>query len=932
MSSTGTQTGNANTSDSNYGIGYRRASSNQYFNGKIDQVRIFNKALSASEVTTLYNENSLVASYRFEGNANDDMRAYNGSATNVTYEYGLGFTPDFVWIKDRTDGTYRHQIYDSTRGATKKLLIITNAESTDTTGLTSFDTGGFTVGTNVGLNTNGNDYVAWAWKANGGTTSSNTDGTVTSTVQANTQAGFSIIKYVGNGVINQSIGHGLNSTPELYITKNLDTSGTGWFTKTTVVDGSLDELALNTSDAASNVTNTNLPTSSVIYQYNNTNLGANGQNYIVYAFHSVENFSKIGSYTGNGSTNGPIVETGFEPAFVMLKRTNGANSWAIIDNKRSTTNPRNKELYANLSDADNTFTALDFLSNGFQLKNTANGYNASGSTYIYMAFAADPDTEAPTVAKSFDIQTYDMTGGSDYDLSFAFKPQFVVTKTRDEAAHWSWGDIIRGNNSNLSSNNYDAVSTTNQWRVKDWYAGATSVTIAQHASINTSNVSYAFKADDNEPTIFGGPAKAVYKFEDNANDVTTNNNGTATNVTYTTGKFNKAVVFNGTNSDIALTRVDDLGGHCSFSVWFNKGVVTGNQQTFLKDNNNNENKIEFGSGTGSEADRILIRVYTSGGRRTVIYYPPTDLRDSDWHHAVFTLNQTANEIKIYVDGELVKTDTSSPSLTRGMSYDTIGKDDTYGVYEGKFDQVRIYKGVLAQEQVTELYNETTSDNDDTLLGGPPETIISANANAGFSIVKYEGTGADMKVAHGLSAAPEMMIIKNLDQADSWVVYHSAVGTGQYLSLDLSTAASGSGDIFGTPSDTGVAPTSTVFTVGSNHKSGASGENYIAYCFHSVSNYSNIGSYAGNGTSQTVTLGFRPDFVILRKYDDNQDWFIFDSVRGDTQPFDARLKANASGVETTSDTNIYATDTGLNFPTASFNDSGKNFIYMAFKIN
>ena len=173
----------------------------------------------------MYNENSLVASYRFEGNANDDMRAYDGTATNVTYEYGLGFTPDFVWIKDRTDGTYRHQIYDSTRGATKKLLIITNAESTDTTGLTSFDTGGFTVGTNVGLNTNGNDYVAWCLKANGGTTSSNTDGTVTSTVQANTQAGFSIVKYSGNGSDNY-LWTRIRNRPELYI-KKLDTSGTG---------------------------------------------------------------------------------------------------------------------------------------------------------------------------------------------------------------------------------------------------------------------------------------------------------------------------------------------------------------------------------------------------------------------------------------------------------------------------------------------------------------------------------------------------------------------------------------------------------------------------------------------------------------------------------------------------------------------------------
>ena len=176
-----------------------------HYDNKIDQVRIFNKAISASEVTTLYNENSLVASYRFEGNANDDMRAYDGSATNVTYEYGLGFTPDFVWGKRRDAAAY-HAIFDSTRGGNKALFPnATNAETDYTSaggGVSSFDTGGFTLAANSEnnlLNNTGADYVAWCFKANGGTTSSNTDGTITSTVQANTDAGFSIVSYSGTG-------------------------------------------------------------------------------------------------------------------------------------------------------------------------------------------------------------------------------------------------------------------------------------------------------------------------------------------------------------------------------------------------------------------------------------------------------------------------------------------------------------------------------------------------------------------------------------------------------------------------------------------------------------------------------------------------------------------------------------------------------------
>jgi len=229
------------------------------------------------------------------------------------------------------------------------------------------------------------------------------------------------------------------------------------------------------------------------------------------------------------------------------------------------------------------------------------------------------------------------------------------------------------------------------------------------------------------------------------------------------------------------------------------------------------------------------------------------------------------------------------------------------------------------------------DNEPTInTEGSIDSLVSANANAGFSIVKYTGnnTGSNQTIGHGLSATPEIIILKALDRAADWAVIapNAGVGPGNFLQLNSTAAASGSGSIFGYPNNIGVSPTSTVFTVGGSNDSNATGENYIAYCFHSVAGYSKIGSYAGNGTSQTVTLGFRPDFVMLRKRDDTQDWFILDSVRGDTQPFDARLKANTTDAETTSDTNIYATDTGLNFPTAFFNDSGKNFIYMAFKIN
>jgi len=379
-----------------------------------------------------------------------------GSAQSIT---GLGFKPDFVWIKERA-GSGWHNLFDSTRGVGEKLSTnSSNGENFDIQRLSSFDADGFTLGYDGDVNGSGKTFVAWCWKANAGTTSSNTDGTVTSTIQVNTKAGFSIIKYVGTGVINQSLGHGLNSAPEFYITKNLDTSGTGWFTKQTVIGGLFTEMSLNSSGAGYSVTNTNPPTSSLIYQFDNINLGASGQNYIVYAFHSVAGFSKIGTYTGTGSTsNRPVINTGFEPAFVMIKNYSSSGDWMIMDNKRDPINPRSKYMRANTDGNEGNYSefGLYFLSNGFQVgPTTNNNWNTSGDTFFYIAFAADTSPD-PTLTDSFNVLRYSGDGGTKSITGSGFLPNYAWLKSRTTAYSNVIVDSVRARNNTLITNSTDA--------------------------------------------------------------------------------------------------------------------------------------------------------------------------------------------------------------------------------------------------------------------------------------------------------------------------------------------------------------------------------------------------------------------------------------------------------------------------------------------
>ena len=310
-----------------------------------------------------------------------------GSSNSVT---GVGFQPDWVWLKKR-NSTGNNFIYDSVRGVQQTIYTdATSAEATQSQGLTAFGTDGFTVGTNTNINGSSNTNVSWNWLASN-TTASNTDGSITSSVSANTTAGFSIVSYTGTGA-NATVGHGLGVAPKMIITKARGTTN-NWGTYHESL-GNTDAVFLNltnATDTASTYWNNTSPTSSVysVGSAAGTNPSAT---MIAYCFAEKKGYSKFGSYTGNGNNDGTFVYTGFKPAFVMSKRTDSADGWRIMDTARSTYNVAQHRLLANASDAEVVLSSQDkdFLSNGFKIRTSDSGYNTSGGTYIYMAFAENP--------------------------------------------------------------------------------------------------------------------------------------------------------------------------------------------------------------------------------------------------------------------------------------------------------------------------------------------------------------------------------------------------------------------------------------------------------------------------------------------------------------------------------------------------------------
>ena len=323
-----------------------------------------------------------------------NTKLYTGNGSTGHAITGVGFQPDLVWLKNRSvdDG---HIWTDAVRGAPKSIAShSTTAEANNSENTQSLNSDGFTVGNNNGVNRNNSNFASWNWKANGAASNNNNnDGQQYSTVSVNTTAGFSIVSYTGTGS-NTNYGHGLGVAPKMIIIKNRSISE-NWATYHASL-GNANNVLLNGTNASVSTSdyNSTSPTSSVFSLGSGSGTNGNGNNMIAYCFAEKKGYSKIGSYTGNGNADGTFVYTGFKPAWIIIKESSHAgNAWHIRDIKRSPINVVDDSLYANANNTETTNNSAlntDFLSNGFKLRNTDTNDNASGRTYIYMAFAEEP--------------------------------------------------------------------------------------------------------------------------------------------------------------------------------------------------------------------------------------------------------------------------------------------------------------------------------------------------------------------------------------------------------------------------------------------------------------------------------------------------------------------------------------------------------------
>ena len=456
------------------------ATTSALLDGKIDEVRIYSDVLTATEVghiasntTASIPTDNLEAYYKLDGTFQDEQQTHDGVGSNVTFRYdgtanninfqgATRFTPDWVWAKRRSD-TEDNVVFDSVRGVQKQLRTnATGVESTKTNAISSFNSNGFTTGSNNALNTNNETYVAWCWKG-GGAAVTNDTGSRDTQVSANTAAGFSIVSLNKPDTNTDTYGHGLTSAPEMIILKRYESTASSddWYVYHKYL-GNSTRVSLN-SDASpvgsTGVWGSTTPTTSVFTLQNQL-----GGLHIAYCMHSVAGYQKIDSYAGNGSTTGPIIDTGFEVAWLLIRST-GGNHWVMKDNKRSTSNPRTERLKANLDAAENTGADVDFLANGFQIKSASNEVNDGSTTYIYWAIAADPSTAStPSVTNAFDVVNY--TGnGSTQEILTDTNPDLVLIKGTDtgssSSGNFVFFDTVRDAGSETDAPHFLASNLTN---------------------------------------------------------------------------------------------------------------------------------------------------------------------------------------------------------------------------------------------------------------------------------------------------------------------------------------------------------------------------------------------------------------------------------------------------------------------------------------
>ena len=917
---------------------------------------------------------------------------YTGN-TEETRTIPLGIDADFVWLK-RRDAAFSHFLTDSVRGGSDPMkAIFSNAANAQYTTTSEFNGYGYIKslsGSNLvvvqgtqasGSNTNHPNatYVIWVWKA-GGAKALNEEGTIDSQVSANTAAGFSVVSYTGNNTAGATIGHGLSSAPELIIQKRTEASA-NWFVYSSGI-GNTKYLVLDANIAASdaaNVWNNTNPTNEVftVSDFGDVN-GANISS-IAYCFHSVAEYSKVGTYEGTFLA-GNDVECGFEPAWVMIKNADATGNWIIVDNKRNPTNERNKFLYPNDSAAEGDLSAydtIDFTTTGFVLQDhtdlTGNtNINVSGQTYIFYAVAADPDTTTPTLAKSFDIHTYTGNGGTQSIGSV----NTLFTKYA----------VFNGSSSYISTALTPTVAnlrTVSLWFKTNASAFGVMQSVGPYGVGNGYTWEWIYMLAD-------GKIGAGYG---------ANNGGSVymktTSASYNDGSWHHIVLtLNGVYGSGSLVDVYIDGQQPSTTIdTLHSGAISTIEGTVVI----GAKKIYANPANLFNGAIDQLRIYNTVLNQTAVT-------------SLYNETQASASTKDYPSGLgclALYEFTDNAETTPSSSYDGTAYNVTYDSFLFKPDLVliknrdfavnwRVYdtvRGVedkfLSTNNATETgsvanyllhggissfnnagftatcgtdgtYQATNKSGQDYVAYsfkmldnnnnvpienevGTIDSLVSANPSAGMSIVKYTGTGSAGTVGHGLSSAtgPDMVIIKNLDDTRNWVVWHKDLSASNYILLNSTNA-----QVQDTRTNGGQARpfgpfTSTTFGVNLDNETGHT-NNYIAYCFHSVAGFSKFGSYVGDASTKNITLGFEPSFIMLKSISSgagNNYWTVFDNKRNTSNPRTCEIYLNSADISYCTEgtapnyRGLNFTSTGIQLLSTSYNnENGVSFIYWAMKIN
>ena len=857
---------------------------------------------------------------------------YSGNGSTTRAHTGVGFQPDLVWIKCRSQG-FHNRLFDVVRGFTTSNVISSNLtnisgdEVLDSQGYVSaVGSDGFTTnGSNSGganVNKSGETYVAWCWKA-GGSPSSNTNGTITSSVSANNTYGFSIVTYTGNSTAGSTVGHGLSTAPSMIWIKNRSRA-INWAVGHSGIDGFSNGkvLRLNTDQGiATNEEwfNDTDPTSSVFTVKNNFEVNYASDNYVAYCWSEVSGFSKFGSYSGG--TNPKTITTGFKPAWILIKRTDGSNQWVIIDSTRGAT----KKLQANRSDAENNATyvggdsnnTVEFLTDGFKLTTTNAETNGSGQTHIFAAYAQAPsdaiidsliDTPMDYTADSGNnggnyctLNPIDDRDGATYtdgnlqvdgaggNFHYVGRASFGVSSGK-----FYWEATI---NSSINSTYYPSpgIASMDENVPNQLGDGAGGHAYMANGQKYTSATLSSYGASFTQSDVIG------FALDMDAGTLTAYKNGTSqgTMVTGLTGTWAPSW------SHYQSTSLIYNFGQRPFAI---SSVPTGYKSlctTNLADPTIADGSTVFDaktySGTGS-TQSITGLAFSPD----LVWIKNRSVSDT---HAILDTHRGTNTV--------LSSNLTNGDRTEGGSLTAFNSDGfTVGSYN---DTNRSSSAFVAW--TWDAGTSAASNTDGTMTSS-----VRANTSAGFSMCTYTSpnSSSNQSFGHGLNAKPNFVIVKNRDSSYNWDIYHSSLGYNS--SLIFTDAGTRSGAF-------SAEPTSTVVNTKHDYTH-VNTDDYIAYCWTAVEGYSAFGSYTGNGSSNGpfVALSFAPKWVMVKGTSSSTGWRIWDSEREPNNPKDKTLHPFDSQTEThygADDADFLSNGFKIRNTGSYQNTNSQTYIYAAF---